>query len=329
MTDNFNKKIYEWEKKTNKISSISVNTEKKFSSLSAYNKEFVEFLIDFYHLSDKNILDYGCGSGFIANLFSNYSQNVSACDFSIDLLNYAKKHCNNSINFFEDDFFKSELKNDSYDFIFCRGLGPLQKIDYSEENSRYVKKIISSLNNDGIAYFTLLSNLSGISGNRITGFQNYQLQTIYDFFSQAGFVSMINVFGRQAIIVTKSKEAGIKFNNKMYSAVNKMLENLQGFDGVGYVKCRLWLYVNSTEDQIPLKDFEYVENYLRKKIFNTLVKGLCSQSYQNTDQTYTKPLYFVAGDTDKYYERLFTEQLFRNNIVKKAPKWIKRKFFSK
>jgi len=331
MANNINKKINEWEKQAYIESrQPEYSNEKLFSSISSYNKEFVDFLIDFYQLNNKKILDYGCGFGMFADLFSTHSQKVSACDYSSNLLISAKKMCNNKIEFFEDDFFNSGLEKNSFDFIFCRGLGPLQKINYSEENSQFVKKLVSSLNNDGVAYFTLLGNLSGIPGNRLSGFQNHTLQSIYDFFSQAGYVSMINVFGKQSVIVTNSKESSIKYNQKMFSAVKIMLENLREFDNIGYIKGRMWSYVNDNTDQIPTTEFEQVENYLKKKIFNRLVRSLCNHSQQNADiSSINKPLYFVAGDTDKFYERDFTEKLFRFTLPKKIPKWVKRKVFAK
>jgi len=330
MANNINKKINDWEKQGYAKSPYSDHfNEKLFSSISSYNKEFVDFLVDFYQLNNKKILDYGCGFGMFANLFSNYSQNVSACDLSTTLLKSAKKMCNNNITFFEEDFFNSGLEENTFDFIFCRGLGPLQKMDYSKENSKYGKKIISALNNDGVAYFTLLGNLTGIPGNRLTGFQNHRLETIYKFFSQTGHVSMINVFGKQSVIVTKSKESSIKYNKKMFSAIKNMMENLREFDNVGYIKGRLWLYVNGNNEQIPSKSFEQVEDFLGKKIFKRLVNGLCNKS-QNTDlSSIVKPIFFVAGDTDKFYERDYIEKMFLHTLPKKIPKWVKRKFLTK
>lgn len=201
-----NQEIRDWE--INAYSKITKeDAARGFDSILLYNAPFVDFLVAFYNLKNKRILDYGCGLGTFCELFSNYSTDVSGCDISEEELKFAREKTNSSITYFQDDFFNSTLAENSYDFIFCRGLGPLVKIDYNLENNSYLKKLTSALRNEGVGYFILLGNLTGKPENRLKGFQNYRLATIYDFFKGAGYVSMINVFGYQAVIIARERES--------------------------------------------------------------------------------------------------------------------------
>ena len=66
----------------------------------------------------------------------------------------------------------------------------MMKIDYSTENSKYVRRVVSSLKDDGIAYFILMGNLSGVSDkDSLAGFQNYRIGIIYDFLNKQAISS--------------------------------------------------------------------------------------------------------------------------------------------
>lgn len=212
---NINKQIIEWE--INAYSTTNANNEDNisyFNSVASYNEAFINFLVDFYNLKDKKILDYSCGLGMFTELFSNYSKDISGCDVSKQELTFAREKSNKNIHYFEDDFFNSNLRENCYDFIFYRGLGPLQKMDYTPENSSYLQKMISALRDNGVGYFIIYSNLNGKPWHRLTGVQNYRITTIYDYFQRAGYISMINVFGYQALVITKKEDLAIKYNEK-------------------------------------------------------------------------------------------------------------------
>ena len=302
----------------------------KFQSVISSNSQFVEFLVNFYVLKEKNILDYGCGNGAFPELFSKYSQKVSGCDISSNLLRFAKKNTKNSIKYFEDDFFNSKLENNSYDFIFCRDLGPLMKIDYSKQNTVYLKKMISALSDDGVAYFLLMGNLSGIPGDRFNGFQNYNLKTIYNFFKMAGFVSMINVFGYQAVVIAKSESTAQKYHEKMLHSVNEKMKNLREEEGE-YLKHKLWLYVNHNEDEITKKNFKNVDKYLKKYLYPSLQSGICKiPSSINSDMiTYGDTLFYVSANHDTFFEKLYLEDLHRVIKLRTILRSLKRKFYNK
>jgi len=302
----------------------------KFQSVITSNSQFVEFLVNFYDLKEKNILDYGCGNGVFPELFSKHSQKVSGCDISSNLLRFAKKNTNNSIKYFEDDFFNSKLEDNSYDFIFCRCLGPLMKIDYSKQNTVYLKKMLSALRDDGVAYFILMGDLSGIPGDRFTGFQNQNLKTIYNFYKMPGFVSMINVLGYQAVVIAKSESTAKKYHEKMLHSVNEKMKNLREEEGE-YLKCKLWLFVNHNEDEISKKSFEHVDKYLKKYLYPSLQSGICKISPSiNSDMiAYRDALYFVSGNHDTYFEKFYLEDLHRIIKLRTILRTLKRKFYNK
>jgi len=310
-----NEEIREWEiqhydKQLNLDKLIQdENYTRMFNSFLYYNKPFVNFLVKFYGLQNKKILDYGCGTGTFSHLFSFFSSDVSGCDISKSQLDYAKMKYN-EVNYFNDDFFHSSLKKNSYDFIFCRGLGPLQKIDYNKENVTKLDSIISALKEDGVAYFILMSNLSGIPGNRVSQFQNHSLKTIYDFFSAAGYVSMINVFGYQAVIVTKKLDFAQQYQQKMNELVQGVNNYLANYDKLGFLKCKLWLYVNGNFTSMQRKEFKPVDDYIENVYSKRLVRGL-SKINEPDKKTENIPydFFLVSGDHDLYYGYHYIQEL--------------------
>ena len=285
------------------------NISRAVNSLLYYNKSFVNFLVKFYGLQNKKILDYGCGTGVFSHLFSFFSSIVSGCDISKTQLDYARTKYND-ISYFEDDFFHSSLKKNSYDFIFCRGLGPLQKMDYNEENVGKLDSIISALKEDGVAYFILMSNLSGIPGDRVSGFQNHSLKTIFDFFSAVGHISMINILGYQAVIVTKKLDLAQKYQQKMNQLVQGVNNYLANYDELGYLKCKLWLYVNGDFSSIQRKEFKPVDDYIERVYSKKLVKGLSKICEPNTKtDNIPSDFFLVSGDHDLYFGNHFLKEL--------------------
>lgn len=97
------------------------------------------------HLKDGiDIIDVGCGSGFICNLFaSRYASRLTALDFSdaIDFAkNFASSHNIQNITYEKKDLF--DINQDQvYDVVICQGV--LHHIADYQKASEILKKIAS------------------------------------------------------------------------------------------------------------------------------------------------------------------------------------------
>ena len=91
---------------------------------------------------------------------------------------------------------------------------------------------------------------------------------------------MINVFGYQAIVVSRSLEVAARFNQKFYLSVKNMIRNLREYDEVGYLKCKIWLFINHGNTELTRKGFERVDNYMKEYIHVQLTKSIQSTIVQ-------------------------------------------------
>ena len=97
---NIKDKIREWEISAHRYSKFDRNERSQyFDSFLSYNKPFVDFLVNFYDIKNKYILDYGCGTGYFAQLFRNHSKSVAGCDISSNMLSFAREKTTNDINY--------------------------------------------------------------------------------------------------------------------------------------------------------------------------------------------------------------------------------------
>jgi len=320
-----NERIRAWEIRA--YSSRTRDSERSrrtdFNSMCYWNKPFVDFLGDFYDLAQKRILDYGCGAGSFCELFGKHSSRVFGCDISDACLDFARENTSNTTTYFKDDFFNSNLETDSYDFIFCRDLGPLQKMDYTETNVRLVKRIIDALNDGGVGYFILMGNLSGIPGDRLAGFQNHRINVIHDFFRHAGYVSMINVFGYQALVICRSQEAATRYWRKMDTTIRHTVNCLTPMESnrIEYLKCRTWSFLNQRIDEdLRREEFASVDKFIMQAIAPRLTRGLCYHSSVESSearQPIAGPLYLVSGDQDRFFEAYYDKELFKRSATLK------------
>lgn len=70
-------------------------------------------------------LDIGCGPGFLSIVLANYNHQVTAIDYSEEMLRFAKDHCktsNVSVKFQQMDAQVLEFDDEIFDFIITRDL---------------------------------------------------------------------------------------------------------------------------------------------------------------------------------------------------------------
>ena len=298
-----------------------------YSDLHEKNKKFVDFLSNFYNLENKKILDYGCGTGFITDLFSKKSNFVLGCDISKGQLEKAREFTSSQSHYFQDDFFDSKLEKSKYDFIFCRDLSVLVKMELDNDAVSYVNSIIDSLNDDGVAYFVFMGNLSGIKDSDKLSFRNPTMKQLVTFFNKVGFVSMINFCGYQAIVLTRNKNLAEHYNKKMERSVIKLLNNLTVKEIGKYVACQLWLLANSTRRNV--KKFKKVDEFIDEELrYHKLEIGVCKKSQENIDcSDYNGDVFFIDGDHDAYFIQSYEDEFFRFISIRRKLGRLKRRFF--
>ena len=105
-------------------------------------------IIDNYITSDvKTVIDVGCGTGVISNLFAmkNPNINFTACDFAESII-FAEKfavHNNiNNIKYHKANFLEFGVQHKSkYDLVICQGV--LHHIPEYENAIKYLSKLIN------------------------------------------------------------------------------------------------------------------------------------------------------------------------------------------
>lgn len=109
---------------------------------NVYLKEINNYLND-----DIEVLDVGCGTGLVSNLFAmEYSSNFTSIDFS-DSIDYAKDFANKNgiknVSWIKDDFlnFSTDQK---FDVIICCGV-----LHHIPEHEQALTKMKSMLKEDG------------------------------------------------------------------------------------------------------------------------------------------------------------------------------------
>ncbi|NIP61531.1 MAG: methyltransferase domain-containing protein [Nitrosopumilaceae archaeon] len=105
------------------------------------------------NLRSGRFLDLGTGIGTQAIALSNMGFDVTGADISEVAIEKAKKR-SDKINFVVDDILNTKLPDDSFDFIFDRGIFHL--FDESDR-TEFVNQIKRILNDDGIYFLKCMS----------------------------------------------------------------------------------------------------------------------------------------------------------------------------
>lgn len=94
------------------------------------------------YVKNKEILDYGCGSGYGAQMLSKYAQSVTATDIDKEAVDYARER------YYSDNIdFKhiSELPDKKFDVITS-----FQVIEHVSNDMEYIRKLKSKLKPNGV-----------------------------------------------------------------------------------------------------------------------------------------------------------------------------------
>ena len=113
------------------------------------NKQIVK--ARFKELSDKKVLDLGCGYGYYTNYFQNIGADVLGVDGSINMIGIARsryKNCNFEIC---DITERLPYENETFDLLFCNQV--LMDVDNIE---KVISECYRTLKPNGIFYFSIV-----------------------------------------------------------------------------------------------------------------------------------------------------------------------------
>ncbi len=140
-------------KKKNIDSHSQIKDAKFFASRLKY------FIDNYLGKKDINILDCGCGLGFIARSLKKISNNkVFYCDPSPLINNIHKTFFSN------EDFFQSDIENlskttnDKFDIIYLREVYPFTRDDNFINQKKLIEILNENLKNDGFLIFEQIRN---------------------------------------------------------------------------------------------------------------------------------------------------------------------------
>ncbi len=164
---------------------------KLFSDFSKYHyyQEPIKLLkerlkknkIEFKNIKKLNALDLGCGGGRYTNALGKLGfKKVLGLDFSKKNILTAKKlNKQSKITFRQKSLFKTHLKKNSFDFVFCNGV-----LHHTPSIINGLKEIKRVLNKNGFC-FLYLSGIGGIKWSLIETyrkiFKNIDTNFLYDY----------------------------------------------------------------------------------------------------------------------------------------------------
>lgn len=192
------------------------------------------------HLSNKVVLDCGCGDGNRSVIFSKYSKKVIGIDFSKKSIEIAKKKNQRSNCFFNYmDIHNIKYKSKTFDYIFCYKTLLYLNLDVAfKELSRVLKKngkiiIIENLSNNLLfKYYRYFKNIiqfnkfarefNTLNDNELKIINKYFFiseKFFFDFFSLLGYLlgGYINLINSKKIINILNWIDNFLLNNLKYT----------------------------------------------------------------------------------------------------------------
>ena len=117
--------------------------------------------LEFLNLTNGNLLELGCGSGYDSNYLGQNGFNVTAIDISDEAIKIAKKtNLHHNVEFLNEDFF-SFTSDKLFDVVYDRGF----LHNHQDKLDLIFKKLYQTLNDYGVVIL--------ITGNPNQNYSNY------------------------------------------------------------------------------------------------------------------------------------------------------------
>jgi ubiquinone/menaquinone biosynthesis C-methylase UbiE len=115
MTQTYKFDDFQENRKKSEINRLTMNVE-------SHSKILCEYFLNNGLISSKNVLDVGCGTGAMLNMFADILPGTEfiGIDNSKEILESANKTIKPNINFFRGEGFCLPFKNSSFDFVYTR-----------------------------------------------------------------------------------------------------------------------------------------------------------------------------------------------------------------
>ena len=124
--------------------------EQRYAQSRFFRMRYKEFekLFNEFCVSGSVVLDYGCGSGALINIFIETSKLIIGTDLSKRMRAVARKKFNSFDNV--SIINNNELKKKSFDLLVCSSV-----IEYVEKDIEFIRTICSYLRPEGLIIITL------------------------------------------------------------------------------------------------------------------------------------------------------------------------------
>ena len=146
-----------------KIQNVDAHSQIKEANLYASRLNF--FINDFLKKNNANLLDCGCGLGFIPRELTKLSTlSIHYCDPSISVKAIHAKI------FPQENFFQSDIENikdygKKFDLIYLREVYPFTRDSNYENQKKLIKILNNQLNDNGVLIFEQIKNKEDLFDN--------------------------------------------------------------------------------------------------------------------------------------------------------------------
>ena len=129
-------------------------------------EHLLRYILALDSVTNKDVLDAGCGSGYGMYLMSYFAKSVSGYDYSQEAIDEAKKFsykcdCNLEIRNLEEDRPLNNHKHSKFDIVTC-----FETIEHVKNPEILLKNIRDVLNPKGIAYISTPNDIKHTDKNK-------------------------------------------------------------------------------------------------------------------------------------------------------------------